>query len=125
MLGNPVDPSVTAVWNGRTVAFSDAQARALWEASPSRYAGNLPGFASGSAGDASGPTSARLVAGPRAAAPPSGAFQAVLPPLPTARRLAIAPPVTVVGSPDGDEEEPALECHDEEECPGGNCRLPR
>jgi hypothetical protein len=117
MLGNPVDPGVTSLWNGRLVAFSDSAARARFEESPMRFTGNLPGYASGTSSDSSAPSGARVLAGP-----PLAAYAAPL--LRRGSTVPLAPPSALVGSPDGDEEEAPAECGDEE-CPGGNCRLPR
>jgi hypothetical protein len=132
MLGNPVDPTVTATYQGRVVAFSDAGARARWEADPARYASNLPGFASGTSSDAHAASFARVVGGPYPAASPAPGRLPVTaianPSAAALRRVGgpLGPPATLVGSPDG-EEEPveAPECGGDEECPGGNCRLPR
>lgn len=106
MLGNPVDPTVTAAWKGVTVAFCDPSARTAWLADPARYAGNLPRL-SGSGGAApvarrrAVPSSARLVAAAAKPAAPTGA--AIGSPdgaLPAPRRT-VVPPEVFSGSPDG------------------------
>lgn len=86
MLGNPVDPKVTADWKGATIAFCDANARATWTADPARYAGNLPRI-SGSGGDG-------VLAPPvaRRRTPSTARVVAAIPK---------APPVAAIGSPDG------------------------
>lgn len=86
MLGNPVDPKVTAEWKGAIVAFCDANARATWSADPARYAGNLPRI-SGSGGD--GALAAPVA---RRRTPSAARVVAAIPK---------APPVTAIGSPDG------------------------
>lgn len=86
MLGNPVDPKVTAEWKGAIVAFCDVNARATWAADPARYAGNLPRISgSGSDGALAAPVARRRT-------PSSARVVAAIPK---------APPVTAIGSPDG------------------------
>ncbi|MFO0933497.1 MAG: hypothetical protein U1E39_12410 [Planctomycetota bacterium] len=86
MLGNPVDPKVTAEWKGVTIAFCDVNARSTWSADPARYAGNLPRI-SGSGGD--GALAAPVA---RRRTPSTARVVAAIPK---------APPVTAIGSPDG------------------------
>ncbi|MBL9087891.1 MAG: hypothetical protein JNM10_12210 [Planctomycetia bacterium] len=86
MLGNPVDPKVTAEWKGAMIAFCDVNARSTWTADPARYAGNLPRI-SGSGGDG-------VLAPPvaRRRTPSAARVVAAIPK---------APPVGAIGSPDG------------------------
>jgi len=112
MLGNPVDPKVTAEWKGATVAFCDASARATWTADPSRYAGNLPRL-SGSGTDAAPvarrrtPSAARVVAAiPKAPTADAAigspdAAPAIVAPRGDGAPMAVAVPVAALGSPDG------------------------
>ncbi len=89
MLGNPVDPKVTAEWKGAIVAFCDANARSTWSADPARYAGNLPRI-SGLSGSGSDGALAAPVA--RRRTPSAARVVAAIPK---------APPVAAIGSPDG------------------------
>ena len=148
MLGSPVDPSVTASYQGRVVAFSDARSRTAWLAEPERYTRNLPGTAGfGSSSDgavfAAAPApSARTEAPAYAPLPPtvtsrpmyaepapmyaplpspSSAPAAVLAPAP---RPTPAPAVTRAAAPPPS---PAAAPEDEDAggvCTGGNCGLP-
>lgn len=97
LLGNPVNARFTSTWQGRVVAFSDATAKSMWDAGPSRYAGNLPGMASAS-------IASPLVAPAPAAATPVKPSVAAPPPLPVSA--------------------PAPAVEEDEDCPGGNCRIP-
>ena len=179
MLGNPVDPAVTAVFQGRVIAFSDYTARWKWNTEPERYAVNLPRSASGSSSDtipvaAMGPVPAVGGSGPVFATrsneplpldptlpsfetlPPARSAPVLPPPsqLPAASVAVTSPratpplvprtPAPVAKGPVAKgpslklpgatmpavppaEGAPSLEdlTHGEdEECPGGNCRLP-
>jgi hypothetical protein len=42
LLGNPVDPSVTSVFEGRVVGFCCRICKAKFDADPAKYAKNLP-----------------------------------------------------------------------------------
>ncbi len=106
MLGSPVDPSVTASYQGRVVAFSNSTSRSAWLADPERFARNLPGTAGfGSSSD--GPVFATMPApsAPRAAYVPAEPAPApTYSPLPPAapRRTAYAEPApapTFVAAP--------------------------
>ncbi len=99
MLGNPVDLRFTSSWQGRMVAFSDASAKSMWDAAPERYAVNLPGAASASLATAAVPP----VTVPAPAAKPLRAAS----PAPAAASVTVAPAAD-----------------EDEDCPGGNCRIP-
>jgi len=173
MLGNPVDPAVTAVFQGRVIAFSDYTARWKWNTEPERYAVNLPRSASGSSSDTipvpsmggSGPVFATRTNEPLPLDPTLPSFETlpparsapVLPPpsqLPVANVAVTSPramPPLVPRTPAPVEKGPVAKgptlklpgatmpalppaetapslldpAHGEdEECPGGNCRLP-
>lgn len=161
MLGNPVDPAVTAVYQGRVIAFSDYTARWKWNTDPSRYADNLPRTASGSASDLIPVGSPAPVFASRTATPapanevlpvdptlpsfdslPPVRSAPVLPPpgrMPAAAAAVTSPhampPLVPPTPPAATAKAPApapaaapsfedLTHGEDEECPGGNCRLP-
>ena len=171
MLGNPVDPAVTAVYQGRVIAFSDYTARWKWNTDPDRYAVNLPRMASGSSSDTipvfatrdagRGMTTPSPIAAPTAAPLPQDptlpSFDALppvrsmpsmppasmpssaaavtspraMPPLPLpAAAPVVRTPVVRAPAPPPAPVAPAapsledMEHGEDEECPGGNCRLP-
>ena len=133
LVGNPVDSRITSSWGGYTIAFSSSTAKLMWDADPSRYAGNLPGASGSAAYAAARPVAvgepARVLPPPSAARvlPPVAARTAPAPFL-TARPAVVAKPMpaavvapTNVGSPDGEPSPADGECED---CPGGVCRVP-
>ena len=42
MLGNPVNPDITTVWNGKVVGFCSETCRVRFTKDPEKYAKNLP-----------------------------------------------------------------------------------
>jgi hypothetical protein len=147
LVGVVVDPRVTSEWKGVVVAFSDIVAKSAWDADSAAYVANLP-RTSGSAGDLAPvirrrPTASRVLSvlpaepAPRGAAigspdgVPSFALPASLPAsLPPMAAPAAAPAVVPAALPPV--KVPAKEAGghgggllgDEEECPGGVCRVP-
>jgi hypothetical protein len=108
MLGSPVDPSVTASYQGRVVAFSNSTSRSAWLADPERFARNLPGtagFGSSSDGPVFATMPAPVAAPPAAYVPSEPAPAPAYAPLPpaaarrTAAYVAPAPVPTYVAAP--------------------------
>ena len=131
LVGNPISTRYTSEWKSRTIAFSSATAKMMWDADPARYAGNLPGR-SGSAGDelvrpaapvvATAPMTQMAPVTPMApmtpALPRAAAIRpaAMAKPMPAAVLAPRAAAVPVIEQPSADGE-----CED---CPGGVCRVP-